>query len=105
MFVRVFLFVLLVIFCVDASAMGNCTEPAEPACAASEETFNNKEAYAACAEELSKMSTLTKEYIVCMKDELKQKVEEVQKTADDATDKVNAVIRKFNCKADPKAAC
>jgi hypothetical protein len=99
------IFCILMLIASNAFAVGTCPEPTEPACVSSEKTFKDKDAYTSCTAELVEMSKKTKEYVDCMKSELQKTAEEVQKKADAASDKTNALIKKFNCKADPKAAC
>lgn len=106
MFTRLLFVLLVVAFSYDdARAFGSCLEALEPECAANEDTYKSKEAYEACTSQLQSMSEKTKEYIDCMKKELKETADEVQSKADAITDKVNELMKKFNCRADPKASC
>lgn len=105
MLIRLFCILVVIAFSYNAFAAGSCSEPAEPGCASSEDTYKNKETYASCAAAFEAVSKKTAEYIDCMKSELKETADKVQKKADDITDKMNSSMQKFNCKADPKAVC
>ncbi len=105
MFIRLFYILMAISFPYNAFAADACPEPAEPDCASSEDTYKDKESYASCRAELEAMSKKTKEYVDCMKTELQKTADEVQKKVDGASDKSNSLIKKFNCRADTKAAC
>jgi membrane-anchored protein YejM (alkaline phosphatase superfamily) len=105
MFIRIFLILASLTFSYNAFAEGACSEPVEPACTSNADTFKDKKTYETCTKELEEMSKKTKEYAACLKTELQKTAEDVQKKSETAADKTNAIIKKFNCKADPKAAC
>jgi hypothetical protein len=102
---QIFFILIITVFCYNALATDNCTQPPQPECAASEETYKNKEAYASCTEEFVAMSKEVQEYVTCLKNDLQEKTTQVQEKSDKIIDETNKAVKKFNCRANPKAEC